>query len=97
MKVRSCKFLSGTPVCARLFSSTWDQLAKRSRKKGYFKSFEEHSIDYSKNREKVKELKKQLEALKEATAAQPQEKAPKETAAECSRRQHSQPASRHQD
>ena len=51
-------------------------------KKGYFKSFEDHSEDYSENREKVKELKKQLEALKEATAAQPQEKAPKETAAE---------------
>ncbi len=51
-------------------------------KKGHFKSFEDHSEDYSENREKVKELKKQLEALKEATAAQPQEKAPKETAAE---------------
>jgi len=52
------------------------------KKKGYFKSFEDHSEDYSEKRVKVKELKKQLEALKEALAAQPQEKAPKETAAE---------------
>ncbi len=51
-------------------------------KKGYFKSFEEHSDDYSGKREKVKELKKQLEALKEALAAQPQEESPKETTAE---------------
>ncbi len=55
---------------------------KAIEKKGYFKSFEDHSKDYSKKQEKVKELKKQLEALKEALAAQPQEKAPKETAAE---------------
>jgi hypothetical protein len=51
-------------------------------KKGYFKSFEDHSEDYSEKREKIKELKKQLEALKEALTAQPQEKAPKETAVE---------------
>ncbi len=50
-------------------------------KKGYFKSFEEHSDNYSEKREKVKELKKQLEALKEALAAQPQEEDPKGTAA----------------
>ena len=31
--VRSCEFLSGTPVRGRLFSSTWDQLVKRSRKR----------------------------------------------------------------
>jgi hypothetical protein len=48
-------------------------------KKGYFKSFEEHSDDYAEKREKVKELKKQVEALKEAVAAQPREAAPKET------------------
>jgi hypothetical protein len=54
------------------------------QKKGYFKSFEEHSVDYSEKREKVKELRKQLEVLKEALAAQPQEEAPKakETTAE---------------
>jgi len=51
-------------------------------KKGYFKSFEDHSAEFSKKREKVKELKKQLEALREALTAQPQEKAPKETTAE---------------
>jgi hypothetical protein len=50
--------------------------------KGYFKSFEEHSDDYSENQEKVKELRKQLETLKEALVAQPQEDAPKETMAE---------------
>ncbi len=48
-------------------------------KKGYFKSFEEQSDEYSKKRGKVKELKKQLEALK-ALAAQPQD--PKETTVE---------------
>jgi len=42
------------------------------KKKGYFKSFEDHSEVYSEKREKVKELKKQLEALREALAAQPQ-------------------------
>ena len=52
------------------------------KKKGYFKSFEDHSEDYSEKQEKIKELKKQLEALKEALTAQPQEKAPKETAVE---------------
>ncbi len=40
------------------------------------------AIDFQVTRSKVKELKKQLEALEEATAAKPQEKAPKETAAE---------------
>ncbi len=49
------------------------------KKKGYFKSFEEHSDKYSKKRGKVKELNKQLEALK-ALAAQPQD--PKETTVE---------------
>ena len=48
-------------------------------KKGFFKSFEEHSDDYAEKRAKVKELKKQVEALKEAVAAQPREAAPKET------------------
>jgi hypothetical protein len=52
------------------------------KKKGYFKSFEDHSDNYSKKREKVKELKKQLEALKETLAAQPQEEDPKEIAVE---------------
>ena len=51
-------------------------------KKGYFKSFKDHSEDYSVNREKVKELKNQLEALKETTTVQPQEESPKETATE---------------
>ncbi len=49
-------------------------------KKGYFKSFEEQSDEYSEKRGKVKELKKQLEALKETLAAQPQD--PKETTVE---------------
>ena len=49
------------------------------KKKGFFKSFEEHSDDYAEKREKVKELKKQVEALKEAVAAQPREATPKET------------------
>ncbi len=40
-------------------------------KKGYIKSFEDQSDKYSEKRGKVKELKKQLEALKEALAAQP--------------------------
>jgi hypothetical protein len=35
-------------------------------KKGYFQSFEDHSKDYSVDREKVKELKNQLEALSPA-------------------------------
>jgi hypothetical protein len=51
-------------------------------KKGYFKSFEDHSKDYSVNREKVKELKNQLEALNETTTVQSQEESPKETATE---------------
>ena len=50
------------------------------KKKGYFKSFEDHSEDYSKKRGKVKELKNQLVALKEALAAQPKD--PKETTVE---------------
>jgi hypothetical protein len=49
-------------------------------KKGYFKSFEDHSDTYSKKREKVKELKDQLVALKEVSAAQPKD--PKETTVE---------------
>ncbi len=49
-------------------------------KKGYFKSFEDHSDEYSEKRGKVKELKNQLVALKEALAAQPQD--PKETMVE---------------
>ena len=48
-------------------------------KKGFFKSFEEHSKDYAETRATVKEFKKQVEALKEAVAAQPHEAAPKET------------------
>ena len=51
-------------------------------KKGFFKSFEEHSKDYAEKRAKVKEFKKQVEALKEAVAAQPHEAAPKETTEE---------------
>ncbi len=50
------------------------------KKKGYFKSFGDHSDDYSKKRGKVKELKDQLVALKEAIAAQPKD--PKETTVE---------------
>jgi hypothetical protein len=49
-------------------------------KKGYFKSFEDHSDNYSEKRGKVKELKDQLVALKEAIAAQPTD--PKETTVE---------------
>jgi hypothetical protein len=41
------------------------------RKKGYFKSFEDHSDDYSEKQGKVKELKDQLVVLKEAIVAQP--------------------------
>ena len=51
-------------------------------KKGFLKSFEEHSDDYAEKCEKVKELKKQVEALKEAVAAQPREATPKETTEE---------------
>jgi hypothetical protein len=40
-------------------------------KKGYFKSFEDHSDDYFEKQGKVKELKDQLVALKEAIAVQP--------------------------
>jgi hypothetical protein len=43
------------------------------KKKGYFKSFEDHSDEYSEKRGKVRELKNQLVALKEALAAQPQD------------------------
>jgi hypothetical protein len=50
------------------------------KKKGYFKSFEEQSDELSEKRGKVKELKKQLEVLKEALVAQPQD--PKETMVE---------------
>jgi hypothetical protein len=51
-------------------------------KKGYFKSFGDHSDTYSDKRKKVKELKDQLVALKEASAAQPKD--PKETTVEAS-------------
>ncbi len=51
-------------------------------KKGYFKSFEDHSDNYFEKQGKVKELKKQLEVLKETLAAQPQEEDPKEIAVE---------------
>ena len=51
-------------------------------KKGFFKSFEEHSKDYAEKRAKVKEFKKQVEALKEAVAAQPRKATPKETTEE---------------
>jgi hypothetical protein len=50
------------------------------KKKGYFKSFEDHSDDYSEKRGKVKELKDQLVALKEALSSQPKD--PKETTVE---------------
>jgi hypothetical protein len=43
-------------------------------------SFEDHSNNYSEKQEKVKELKEQLVALKEASAAQPKD--PKETRVE---------------
>ncbi len=49
---------------------------------GYFKSFEDHYDDYSEKQGKVKKLKKQLEALKETLAAQPQGEDPKEIAVE---------------
>ncbi len=49
-------------------------------KKGHFKSFEDHSDEYSKKRGKVKELKNQLVVLKEALAPQPQD--PKENTVE---------------
>ncbi len=52
------------------------------RSEGYFKSFEDHSDSYSEKREKVKELKDQLVALKEASAAQPKD--PKETTVKAS-------------
>jgi hypothetical protein len=39
------------------------------KKKGYFQSFEDHSGTYADKREKVKELKDQLVALREASAA----------------------------
>jgi hypothetical protein len=52
------------------------------KKKGYFKSFEDHSDTYSVKRENVKELKDQLVALREASAAQPKD--PKETTVEAS-------------
>jgi hypothetical protein len=39
------------------------------KKKGYFKSFEDHSGTYADKHEKVKELKDQLVALREASAA----------------------------
>jgi len=51
-------------------------------KKGFFKSFEELSKDYAEKRKKVKEIRKQAEALIEATAAQPRKAAPNETAEE---------------
>jgi hypothetical protein len=50
------------------------------KKKGYFKSFEDHSDTYSEKCKKVKEKKDQLVALKEASAAQPKD--PKETTVE---------------
>jgi hypothetical protein len=53
------------------------------KKKGYFKSFEDHSGNYLNKREKVKESKDQLVALKEASAAQPED--PKETTVEASK------------
>jgi hypothetical protein len=37
------------------------------KKRGYFKSFEEYSETYTDKREKIKELKDQLTALKEAS------------------------------
>ncbi len=52
------------------------------KKKGYFKSFEDHSHTYSDKRKKVKELKDQLVALREASAAQPKD--PTETTVEAS-------------
>jgi hypothetical protein len=39
------------------------------KKKGYFKSVEDHSETNANKREKVKELKDQLVALREASAA----------------------------
>ena len=51
----------------RLFSFTWDLPEKRSRKKAYFKSFGEYSKTFADKREKIKELKDQLTALKEAS------------------------------
>jgi hypothetical protein len=59
------------------------------KKKGYFKSFEDHSGTYANKREKVKELKDQLVALREASAAQPKD--PKETTVEASKKRLSRP------
>jgi hypothetical protein len=56
--------------------SAWEAI----KKKGYFKSFEDNSDDYSEKRGKVKELKDQLVALKEAVSAPPKD--PKETTVE---------------
>ena len=50
------------------------------KEKGYFKSFEDYSDEYSEKRGKIKELKDQLVALKEALLAQPKD--PKETTVE---------------
>jgi hypothetical protein len=52
------------------------------KKKGYFKSFEDHSGTYADKRKKVKELKDQLVALREASTAQPKDS--KETTVEAS-------------
>ncbi len=59
------------------------------KKKGYFKSYEDHSDDYSEKCGKVKELKDQLVALKEALAAQPKD--PKETTVEATAKKLSRP------
>jgi hypothetical protein len=65
------------------------------KKKGYFKSFEDHSKTYADKRKKVKELKDQLVALREASATPAEtsgqagtskkSKDPKETTVEASK------------
>jgi hypothetical protein len=65
------------------------------KKKGYFKSFEDHSKTYADKRKKVKELKDQLVALREASATptkisgqagtSKKSKDPKETTVEASK------------
>jgi hypothetical protein len=49
------------------FSHSCGICPRSDQKKGYFKSFEDHSETYADKRDKVKELKDQLVALREAS------------------------------
>jgi hypothetical protein len=61
-------------MCKAFLIHVGSGISPRSdQEKGYFKSFEDHSDNYSEKRGKVKELKDQLVALKEALAAQPKD------------------------